>query len=61
MANAGRSEARSKRGQEEQLGSLGLALNVVVHWNAIYTQEAVRHVRQGAWMSTTTTSSTCPR
>jgi TnpA family transposase len=43
-----RGEIRSplQQGQEEQLGSLGLALNVVVHWNAIYMQEAVRHVTQ---------------
>jgi TnpA family transposase len=43
-----RGEIRSllQQGQEEQLGSLGLALNAVIHWNAIYTQEAIRHVRQ---------------
>jgi TnpA family transposase len=43
-----RGEIRSplQQGQEEQLGSLGLALNAVVHWNAIYMQEAIRHVRQ---------------
>jgi hypothetical protein len=43
-----RGEIRSplQQGQEEQLGSLGLALNAVVHWNPIYMQEAIRHVRQ---------------
>ena len=43
-----RGEIRSplQQGQEEQLGSLGLALNAVVHWNAIYMQEAISHVRQ---------------
>jgi len=42
-----RGEIRSalQQGQEEQLGSLGLALNAVVHWNAIYMQEAIRQVR----------------
>ncbi len=42
-----RGEIRSplQQGQEEQLGSLGLALNAVVHWNAIYMQEAVQQVR----------------
>ena len=43
-----RGEIRSplQQGQEEQLGALGLALNAVVHWNAIYMQEAIRHVSQ---------------
>ena len=38
-----RGEIRSplRQGQEEQLGALGLALNVVVHWNAVYMQEAL--------------------
>ena len=42
-----RGEIRSplQQGQEEQLGSLGLALNAVVHWNAIYMQEAIRQLR----------------
>ena len=44
-----RGEIRSalRQGQEEQLGSLGLALNAVAHWNAIYMQEAIRQVRLG--------------
>jgi TnpA family transposase len=44
-----RGEIRSplQQGQEEQLGSLGLALNVVVHWNAIYMQEAIQQLRLG--------------
>ncbi len=42
-----RGEIRSslRQGQEEQLGSLGLGLNAVVHWNAIYMQEAIQQVR----------------
>ena len=42
-----RGEIRSplQQGQEEQLGALGLALNAVVHWNAIYMQEAIRQVK----------------
>jgi TnpA family transposase len=42
-----RGEIRSplQQGQEEQLGSLGLALNAVVHWNAIYMQEAIQQIR----------------
>ncbi len=43
-----RGEIRSplQQGQEEQLGSL--ALNAVVHWNAIYMQEAIPQVRADA-------------
>jgi TnpA family transposase len=38
-----RGEVRNalRQGQEEQLGTLGLALNAVIHWNAIYMQEAI--------------------
>ena len=45
-----RGEIRSplQREQEEQLGSLGLALNTVVHWNAIYMQEAIQKLRRDA-------------
>ena len=41
-----RGEVRNalKYGQEEQLGALGLALNAVVHWNAIYMQEALNNL-----------------
>ncbi|PWJ73360.1 Tn3 transposase DDE domain-containing protein [Pseudaminobacter salicylatoxidans] len=33
-----------RQGQEEQLGVLGLALNAIVHWNAVYMQEALRDI-----------------
>jgi len=33
-----------RQGQEEQLGALGLALNAIVHWNAVYMQEALRDI-----------------
>ncbi len=38
-----RGEVRNalRQGQEEQLGALGLTLNAVIHWNAIYMQEAI--------------------
>lgn len=38
-----RGEVRNalRQGQEEQLGALGIALNAVTHWNAIYMQEAI--------------------
>ena len=41
-----RGEIRSplRQGQEEQLGALGLALNAIAYWNAVYMQEAVRQI-----------------
>lgn len=38
-----RGEVRNslRQGQEEQLGALGLALDAVTHWNAVYMQEAL--------------------
>jgi TnpA family transposase len=41
-----RGEIRSplRQGQEEQLGALGLALNAVVHWNAVYMQKALSKI-----------------
>ena len=45
-----RGEVRNalRQGQEEQLGSLGLVLNAVTHWNAIYMQEAIHATQQQA-------------
>ena len=45
-----RGEVRNalRQGQEEQLGALGLALNAVTHWNAIYMQESLTQlINQG--------------
>lgn len=41
-----RGEIRSPlhQGQEEQLGALGLAMNAIVHWNAVYMQEALNQL-----------------
>ena len=38
-----RGELRKKyrEGQEDQLGSLGLVLNMIVYWNALYMQKVV--------------------
>jgi TnpA family transposase len=38
-----RGEVRNalRQGQEEKLGTLGLALNAVIHWNATYMQAAI--------------------
>lgn len=43
-----RGEVRNalKQGQEEQLGALGLALNAVTHWNAVYMQEALARLSE---------------
>ena len=42
-----RGEIRKKyrEGQEDQLGALGLILNMIVYWNALYIEEAVRQLR----------------
>ena len=32
-------------GQEDQLGALGLMLNIIVYWNTLYIEEAVRQLR----------------
>jgi TnpA family transposase len=46
LHHGNRGEIRSplRQGQEEQLGSLGLVLNAIIHWNAIYMQEALRQL-----------------
>ncbi|WP_407695658.1 Tn3 family transposase [Shewanella psychropiezotolerans] len=31
-------------GQEDQLGALGLILNMIVYWNALYIEETVRQL-----------------
>jgi TnpA family transposase len=47
-----RGEIRSslRQGQEEDLGALGLLLNVVVHWNAIYMQEVITQLKAEGWV-----------
>ncbi|WP_416221753.1 Tn3 family transposase [Shewanella sp. YLB-07] len=32
-------------GQEDQLGALGLILNMIVYWNALYIEETVRQLK----------------
>ena len=36
-----------REGQEDQLGALGLVLNVLVLWNTWYLDQALRHLRRG--------------
>ncbi|MGO9595298.1 MAG: Tn3 family transposase [Steroidobacteraceae bacterium] len=47
-----RGEIRSslRQGQEEELGAMGLLLNVVVHWNAIYMQEVITQLKTEGWV-----------
>src|SRR3546814_14290235 len=46
-----RGEIRSplRQGQEEQLGVLGLALNSIVHWNAVYMRIGRASCRERGW------------
>ena len=37
---------RYQEGQEDQLGALGLVLNIVVLWNTIYMEAALDQLRQ---------------
>ncbi|MGI5320892.1 Tn3 family transposase [Actinomadura nitritigenes] len=37
---------------EDQLGALGLALNVVVRWNSLYLDAAVKQLRAGGFPAT---------
>ncbi len=44
MASVAKSEVPLRQGHEEQLGALGLALNAIAYWNAVYMQEALRQI-----------------
>ena len=35
-----------REGQEDQLGALGLMLNVIVYWNALYMQQVIDQLQQ---------------
>jgi len=37
---------RYREGQEDQLGALGLVLNIIVLWNTIYLDAAIAHLRR---------------
>ena len=37
---------RYREGQEDQLGALGLIVNVIVLWNTLYMEAAIQHLRQ---------------
>jgi TnpA family transposase len=40
---------RYRQGQEDQLSALGLIVNVIVLWNTIYMDAALRQLRQGSF------------
>jgi hypothetical protein len=43
--NRGEIRQRYREGQEDQLGALGLVVNVLVLWNTLYTEAALNHLR----------------
>ena len=43
--NRGEIRQRYREGQEDQLGSLGLVVNVLVLWNTLYTEAALNRLR----------------
>jgi TnpA family transposase len=43
--NRGEIRQRYREGQEDQLGSLGLVVNVLVLWNTLYTEAALNQLR----------------
>jgi TnpA family transposase len=45
MGNVGEHRQRYREGQEDQLGALGLVVNLVVLWNTIYMDAALNQLR----------------
>ena len=43
---SGELRQRYREGQEDQLGALGLVVNIIVLWNTIYTDAALTQLRQ---------------
>ncbi|WP_344948297.1 Tn3 family transposase [Sphaerisporangium flaviroseum] len=46
FGNRGQLRQRYREGLEDQLGSLGLALNAVIWWNSLYLDAAVKQLRE---------------
>lgn len=44
-ANRGELRQRYKEGQEDQLGALGLMVNLIILWNTLYMNAALEHLR----------------
>ena len=51
---------RYREGQEDQLGALGLVVNVIVLWNTIYMDAALDQLRAEGTTFATRTSPACP-
>ena len=46
IGKRGELHQRYRAGQEDQLGALGLVLNVITLWNTIYMDAAINQLRQ---------------
>ncbi|WUW03117.1 transposase [Streptosporangium sp. NBC_01469] len=52
FGNRGQLRQRYREGMENQLGTLGLALNAVVWWNTLYLDAAVKQLREQGFPAT---------
>ncbi|WP_425547535.1 Tn3 family transposase, partial [Actinomadura vinacea] len=52
FGNRGQLRQRYREGMEDQIGSLGLALNAVVWWNSLYLDAAVKQLRADGFSAT---------
>ncbi|MBA9005695.1 Tn3 family transposase [Thermomonospora cellulosilytica] len=52
FGNRGQLRQRYREGMEDQIGSLGLALNAVVWWNSLYLDAAVKQLRTDGFPAT---------
>jgi TnpA family transposase len=52
FGNRGQLRQRYREGMENQLGTLGLALNAVVWWNTLYLDAAVKRLREQGFPAT---------
>ncbi|GAA3801971.1 hypothetical protein GCM10022226_22240 [Sphaerisporangium flaviroseum] len=52
FGNRGQLRQRYREGMEDQLGTLGLALNAVVWWNSLYLDAAVKDLRAQGFPAT---------
>lgn len=46
MANEASFASATEEGQEDQLGALGLVVNIIVLWNTLYMTAAVERLKQ---------------
>ena len=43
---SGELRQKYRQGQEDQLGTLGLVVNIIVLWNTLYMNKAIKYLRQ---------------